>query len=505
MDEDGAYQNLAALINNPPDEDTYLIEVLPSGEGNNYTYGDFRRHVAAVSRGLRNAGYDRGDVIGIVGGNSANFLISYFAVMNAGMVAAPINYKLSKRVIAHIITDAEIRAVLAAAEYYQDFENLVQTHPYDDDGFGSLYDAGEFTTEVMRPEDIGTILYTSGSTGFPKGVPLTHGGYLWASKVHPARHNLNDARVLVAAPLYHMNALFQSKIIPRYGQTMVMLRQFDPRLYIEAIDKFACTNLTSVPTMLAMVLREDDALAKGDFSSVRNVAAASAPSTEAMFDRLSKLFPSAVVANGYGTTESGPIAFGGHPDGLLRPTLSLGHPIPEVTVRLKGGANDDIGEMQIKNGCLFPEYLNRPEETAKKYDDGWYCTGDVMRRDENGFYFFVGRDDDMFPCGGENIYPGEVEALLETHPEIMQAAVVPVDDELKYKLPVAFVVKKLGSDLSEADVRRYALDNAPSYAHPRAVWFKDEIPLASTNKIDKKTLLEAAAAAFDRQAVSQNV
>ena len=137
-------------------------------------------------------------------------------------------------------------------------------------------------------------------------------------------------------------------------------------------------------------------------------------------------------------------------------------------------------------------YLNREADTKKRLIDGWYDTGDVMRRDKDGFVFFVGRADDMFQCGGENVYPGEVEKLLGQHPDVAQACVVPVPDEIKYQLPVAFVVPRPGTAPTEDGLRRFALDNGPAYAHPRAVWFVDELPLAGTNKIDRKVLADLA-------------
>ena len=145
-------------------------------------------------------------------------------------------------------------------------------------------------------------------------------------------------------------------------------------------------------------------------------------------------------------------------------------------------------------------YLNREADTKKRLIDGWYDTGDVMRRDADGFVFFVGRADDMFQCGGENVYPGEVEKLLGKHPEVAQVCVVPVPDEIKYQLPVAFVVPKPGAKPSEEALRRFALDNGPAYAHPRAVWFVPELPLAGTNKIDRKTLADRAQKDFQRDA-----
>ena len=158
------------------------------------------------------------------------------------------------------------------------------------------------------------------------------------------------------------------------------------------------------------------------------------------------------------------------------------------------------------DGCtpaLMSGYYNREADTKKRLIDGWYDTGDVMRRNADGFYFFVGRADDMFQCGGENVYPGEVEKLLGRHPDVAQVCVVPVADEVKYQLPVAFVVPKPGATPSEDALRRFALDNGPAYAHPRAVWFVTELPLAGTNKIDRKALVERAAASYKRDPARQ--
>jgi acyl-CoA synthetase (AMP-forming)/AMP-acid ligase II len=138
-------------------------------------------------------------------------------------------------------------------------------------------------------------------------------------------------------------------------------------------------------------------------------------------------------------------------------------------------------------------YHNLPSETARVLDDGWLDTGDILRRDEDGWFYFVGRADDMFVTGGENIYPGDVETMLERHPDVMQAVVVPAPNALKAHVPHAFVVARAGSDLTEEEVKQHALANAPAYAHPRRVFFMEALPLAGTNKIDRKRLMEQAA------------
>jgi long-chain acyl-CoA synthetase len=184
--------------------------------------------------------------------------------------------------------------------------------------------------------------------------------------------------------------------------------------------------------------------------------------------------------------------FGPHPQGVPTPDLSVGYPHPQVELRLVAGGKivADEGELEMKCPALMNGYHNLADATAKAITaDGFYRTGDVFRRDGNGFFFFVGRVDDMFVCGGENIYPGEVEKMLERHPAIHQAAVIPVADELKAFKPVAFIV---ASGLDEQAVKDYALANAPAYQHPRRVWFLAEMPLAGTNKIDRRALARLA-------------
>jgi acyl-CoA synthetase (AMP-forming)/AMP-acid ligase II len=276
---------------------------------------------------------------------------------------------------------------------------------------------------------------------------------------------------------------------------MVLLPQFDARRYVEAIGRFQVTWLTSVPTMLALVVREREALSRTDLSTVRTVRMGSAPITQKLIDDVRRVFPRATVLNAYGTTEAGPVMFGPHPDGRSKPDLALGWPMPGVEVRLidARGLDADEGVLWIRTPANMAGYLNLPAKSKEALTpEGWYISGDVFRRDAAGAYYFVGRADDMFVCGGENIYPGEIEHLLAGHPDIVQACVVPVADEVKGAKPFAFVVPRPGATLDEETVKRYALQNAPAYQHPRQVAFMTELPLASTNKVDRKMLAEKA-------------
>lgn len=485
--------NLGDLAN--PDVDpaaVALIDCLDWSRPRMYSHVEIDHLADACARGLVNRGLRRGDCVAVLSANRAEFLIAYFGIMRAGMIAVPVNYKFARETIDFVLRDSATRLVFCDAgrrgSIPDDFERLEFDVP---DEWQAFLDAGEFVSVVPSAGEIAMILYTSGSTGRPKGVPLSHAGHLWAVESRLRGGPYDKDRLIVAAPLFHMNALGTSKFVFAANASMVLLPQFDAVRYVEAIGRFKVTWLTSVPTMLAMVVREREALARTDLSSVRFVRMGSAPTTSKLIADIRTSFPRAVVSNAYGTTESGPVMFGPHPDGRPKSDLSLGWPLPQVEVRIvaDGGKDADEGVLWIRTPANMTGYLNLPNKSAEVLlPDGWYVSGDVFRRDPDGSYSFVGRADDMFNCGGENIYPSEIEHLLERHPEILQACVVPVPDDLKGEKPWAFVVKRPASSLSEEDIKQYALANAPAYQHPRRVLFMAELPLAGTNKIDRKAL-----------------
>jgi acyl-CoA synthetase (AMP-forming)/AMP-acid ligase II len=461
------------------------------------SHGEFDRQVDACARALVARGLARGDRVAILSQNRAELLIAYFAIMRAGFVAIPTNIKFPHETVAFVLNDAKVRfafcdtvgrALLPKQMPVVDFDSTGS------DGFASFLDPGPFETIHPQPGEAAMVLYTSGSTGRPKGVPLSHDGQLWAVRSRVGAGGHDRHRILVAAPLFHMNALGVAKFAIAAGATIVLLPQFNARHYVEAIGRFKVTSLSSVPTMLALALREYAALARTDLSSVEIVRTGSAPITQSLIEEIKRAFRQATLAIGYGTTESGPIAFGARP-GLTKPDLAIGWPLPGVEVRLVGpdGTDATEGELWIRTPANMAGYLNLPEKTQQVLtSDGWYKTGDVFRRDDAGAYTFIGRTDDMFVCGGENIYPGEVESLLERHDDIVQACVVPVPDQIKGEKPFAFVVLRAGAALTEDGVKRFALDNAPAYQHPRGVAFLTELPLATTNKVDRKALGQIA-------------
>jgi acyl-CoA synthetase (AMP-forming)/AMP-acid ligase II len=292
-----------------------------------------------------------------------------------------------------------------------------------------------------------------------------------------------------------MNALALATLAGIAHATIVLLPQFSAPDYIAAIERHRCTWLTAVPPMIAMMLREHDLMARADLSSVAFVRMGSAPVSQSLMAALHRALPAAKVTNAYGTTEAGPVVFGPHPDGLSQPEMSVGYPHPQVALRLvdDNGRIADQGALEMKCPAVMLGYHNRPDLPPPITADGFYRTGDVFRRDADGFHYFFGRTDDMFVSGGENIYPGDVERMLERHPAVVQACVVPIDDDIKGQKPVAFIVAKAGEAPDAEDIKRFALANAPAYQHPRFVWFIDRLPLSSTNKIDRAVLQREAA------------
>ncbi|MFP1960910.1 class I adenylate-forming enzyme family protein [Lonsdalea quercina] len=471
--------------------------IAPQEEGPALTcsYAQLNHQADAIGRALLARGFEPGSRVAIVALNSVPYVAALLGILRAGLVAVPVNIKLPTDTLHAILRDSG--AVLAFGDDAQRgrLPPALPRIALSDDALRAFAEPGPLTPYQARPQDLALLLYTSGSSGMPKGVRLTHDSHLWVVQTRRDAGELLDERLLIAAPFYHMNALALILLSLSSGVSAVILPQFTAPAYIRAIHDFRCSWLTAVPPMIAMMLREKALLANSDLTCVRVVRMGSAPVSASLLAQIRRLLPTARIVNAYGTTEGGPVVFGPHPEGLEPPPLATGYPHPRVQVRLRtaDGALSDYGVLEINSPALMQGYHQRPDITPPFTPDGYYRTGDVFRRDETGFYTFVGRHDDMFVCGGENIYPSEVEQLLERHPDVQQACVVPVEDEIKGAKPVAWVILRPGRQCDEASLKAFALTHGAAYLHPRRIWLLDRFPLAGTNKIDRSALKAEAA------------
>jgi long-chain acyl-CoA synthetase len=487
------FTNLGDLIDRQQDTSKLALIDLGGEAPRDISYAQLDDMAKCVARALVGRGLQRGERIAILSANRVEFLASFYGIMRAGLVAVPVNFKFPGATIDFILRDCDAKLVfcdVARRDVVRSSIPVVCFGSSEDESFNLFLAHGSFETVVPDLDEPAMFLYTSGSTGVPKGVVLSHRSHIWVARTRQEGQELSRHRFLIAAPLYHMNALALSILACAAHGTIVLLPQFTASAYIDAIGRYRCTWLTAVPPMIAMVLREHDRLARTDLSSVASVRMGSAPVSASLMQGLRQVLPHAAVTNAYGTTEAGPVVFGPHPDGLPQPETSVGYPHPKVQLRLVDGANRGAseGELEMRSPALMLGYHNRGDLPPPITEDGFYRTGDVFRRDENGFHYFIGRTDDMFVSGGENIYPGDVERMLERHSAVAQAVVVAIDDDIKGQKPVAFIIPKAGQRLDEGEVKRFALANAPAYQHPRYVWFVDKLPLAATNKIDRNAL-----------------
>lgn len=465
------------------------------------TYQQLDDRCNRVARGLIDRGIRPTDRVALMWPNDVRYVESMFGTMRAGAVAVPLNIKLGDETLEYVLGNSDAVAVIASPTLMERAQLLAWKVPAIRFLIGpdELQTAGpDFQRPSYNPGDVCFQPYTSGSTGKPKGVLLTHRGQIWNADIVRKTQLVDETeRALVAVPVYHKNAGVTLKIHLLAGGSIVVLPAFDSAAVIAAIEKYKCTYIGGVPAMYRLLVNDTASLAKHDVSSLRYATAGSADVPEDLLAAFESTF-GARIGEGYGLTEGGPDVIISPRWGIRKPG-SIGPVLPECDVRLvdmRDPARDveigETGEMITRNPGVTVGYYKLPDVTASKIREGWLYTGDLMRRDEDGYYYFVGRKDDMINVGGENVYPKEVEDILMQHPNVRDVAVVSVSHQIKGEAPVAFVIEHNPGTASEQEIKAFFLQRGPGYAHPRRVYFCEALPLSGTGKLDRKALEQLA-------------
>jgi malonyl-CoA/methylmalonyl-CoA synthetase len=434
--------------------------------GRSFTFGEIEQRSNRVANALRARGFVAGDRLCVYLGNRVELIDLYLACVKLGVIFVPINILYREREIAHITADAEPRAIIGEG----DLASLIS----DDDR------RPEAAIDGSTPA---AIIYTSGTTGTSKGAVLTHDNFAAnAVNLIASWAITRDDRFLLALPLFHIHALgngLHCWLIS--GCRMRLLERFDHKTAVDEFLDFAPTLFFGVPAMYVRLLDTPIDAARKIGAAMRLFVSGSAPLPVHVFERFRDLFDLTILER-YGMTETF-MNISNPYDGERR-AGTVGVPLSGVSVRVEDG------ELLVRGPNVFAGYWRRPDVTAAAFtDDGWFRTGDLASRSDDGYYTLLGRKSDLIISGGFNIYPREIEELLLEQPEIAEAAVVGVADEVRGEVPVAFVVARDGFDA--AVIERRCREQLASFKVPRRFVVVDSIPRTALGKVQKHLLTAA--------------
>jgi len=521
----------------------YGTETAVEFHGQETSYADLEAEANRIANVLVDHGLEPGDRVGLFVPNTPQFPTTYFGVIKAGGVAVPLNLRMDPETLAFVVKDAEAEFLVGSPFLADEAQDLAAAADVDtlflpgvdaedpvnvvNMSHATMDAAEEFDVVDREYGDVAAQPYTSGTTGRPKGVLLSHRNLLSAVESY-ANAGLAvdpDDTILLVLPLFHiyaLNALMGSYLYA--GASMVFQAEPEGEAMLRAIDDGNLTKFAGVPAMYTMMWREyrEDPDAY-DLSSLDDVTCAAAPLADEIRRTIEKEWAVPMI-EGWGMTETSPAGTIEPLRGVRKAAGCIGPPLPNLQMQVVDPASretlvgpddlfprpsDDVdwddpdavtGEIAIRGPQVFEGYYNRPEKTAAVTDDeGWFYTEDIARVDEDGHFWMVDRADDMLIVGGENVYPAEVEDALYEHPAVAEAAVVGADHEVKGEAPVAFVVlesdviegsSESGAEVTERELREFSLDHVASYAHPRRIHFVDELPRSATQKVQRYRLEE---------------
>ncbi|MFC2003677.1 class I adenylate-forming enzyme family protein [Chloroflexota bacterium] len=492
-------------------------------EGKRQTYAQTNERVNRLANALAQLGVENGDRMAVLQVNCSQYVEVYFACAKLDAIMVPLNFRARPDELAYMLENAEAKIVLTGDRYLDMTRGMLPQLPsvkhciaidskqsdmiyYEDLVISSSPD--EVFTEI-DDEDVTILVYTAGTTGRPKGVPLRHSGFATyvLENVDPASPEIEE-RNLLTVPLYHVAGL-QAMLAAIYGgRTLVLMRQFETKEWLETVQRERVTRAMLVPTMLKWAIDAPD-FNKYDLSSLAVLTYGAAPMPFEVIKKAIEIMPWVRFINAFGQTETASTITTLGPDDhiiegteeerekkLKRLTSSIGRPLPDVEVKIvdeesgKEVPQGQAGEILAKGPRVMSGYWHDEQKTAKVMTpDGWLRTGDMGWIDEEGYIYLAGRKDDLIIRGGENISPEEVEDVLYSNPKIDDAAVIGVPDPEWGQEPAAFVVLKEGEVATEEEIVEYCRSRL-SFKRPRTVTFLDSLPRNPMGKVLKRVLRE---------------
>jgi fatty-acyl-CoA synthase len=479
------------------------VALIDRARGQRLTYAELSAGADRWAALLRAHGIGRGAIVSILAGNRGEFAELLYACGRVGAALLPLNWRLAAAELAPIVADARPALVFGEARFRERAEDAMRGMmdaprwiDLDDDAPALLARGGPSAPDVeVEPDDAILILYTSGSTGRPKGAVLPHRQLFFNAVATTTAWELGaDDVAPVSTPFFHTGGwnVFATPLWQR-GGTIVLFDAFSADEFLDAIVEEGITVALTVPTMLLMLMESPKW--GMPLPSLRRFVSGGAPCPRALAERVRAA--GYRFREGYGLTECGPNCFAISDEEALRRPGSVGWPVPMLEMRLaredgSEPAPGEPGELLLRGPQLFAGYLRAPEKTAETFTpDGWLRTGDLARRDEDGAYTICGRRKEMFISGGENVFPGEVEAALADCPGVAEVVVVGVRDERWGEVGRAFIVPRAETAMTEGEVIAHARTRLAGYKVPKQVVFLPEIPRLGSGKPDRRALQEA--------------
>jgi fatty-acyl-CoA synthase len=468
-------------------------------EGREWTYAELHDRATRVAQTLAHLGVRHGDRVAYLGPNDPTFPEVLFGAGQLGAVFVPINWRLAEPEVAYILSDCDARVLVYAGAHAATVERLGSLPALRRVALGEEYEsylgaaATESIDEAVGPDETCMILYTSGTTGRPKGAMLTHANITWNSvnlllDVDVA----GDEVTLVAAPMFHVAALNQT-VLPTLlkGGRVVIVPSFDPERMLELITRHRVTFLFGVPTMF-QAMSQAPGWAEADLSSVRSAICGGAPVPGAVITRYQER--GITFMQGYGLTEAAPGVLFLRRDESVHKAGSAGTAAFFTDVRLVSPAGTEAlpgepGEILVHGPNVMAGYWGRPADTAAVLSaDGWLHTGDVGVADDDGYISIRDRTKDVIISGGENIYPAEVEDALYQHPAVADCGVIGVPDETWGEVGRAVVVLRSGFSVAPETLLEYLGDRIARYKIPKSVVLAESLPRTASGKVLKREL-----------------